>query len=69
MCQAVQDLIDETRKEGKLTDLFEYVEHGSMKITSAAKEANLTIEKFKQEMSLRGYIVPQCKKSKATSAS
>ena len=64
MCQVVQELLDESN----LTKLFEYVEHGSMKIASAAKEANLTIEKFKDEMSSRGYVVPQRKKSKATAS-
>ena len=68
MCQAVQDLIDETRKEGKLTDLFEYVEQGLMTLANASKAAKLTKEKFKEEMSLRGYIVPQRKKSKATAS-
>ena len=69
MCQAVQDLIDETRKEGKLTDLFEYVEQGLMTVANASKAAKLTKEKFKEEMALRGYTVPQRKNSKAAAAS
>ena len=64
MCQAVQDLID----ENTLTKLFEYVEHGSMKLADAAKEADLTIDQFKKEMTLRGYTIPKRRTSKAVAA-
>ena len=68
MRQNVQDLIDECMKESALNKLFEYVEQGLMTVTNASIAAKLTKEKFKEEMSLRGYIVPQRKKSKATAS-
>ena len=61
MCQAVQNLIDEST----LTKLFEYVEHGTMKLAGAAREADLTIDQFRKEMTLKGYTVPERRTSKA----
>ena len=68
MRQALQDLMDENYKERRLMDLFEYVEHGTMKLAGAAREADLTIDQFRKEMALRGYTGPERRTSKAAAA-
>ena len=60
--------MDENYKERRLMDLLKYVEHGTMKLAGAAKEANLTIDQFRKEMTLRGYTVPERRTSKTVAA-
>lgn len=59
MCEKVDQLAKAREQEAVLSTLFRGVEAGGIKITFAAKEANLPLNEFKDQMRLRGFRVPQ----------
>lgn len=54
VCEAVKDMIDESRlegkTEGKMQTLVELVKEGTLSIVKAATKANMTVEQFEKEM-------------------
>lgn len=54
VCEAVKDMIDESRLEGKVEGkiqiLVELVREGTLSIMNAATKANMTVEQFEKEM-------------------
>ena len=50
VCEAVKDMIDESRLEGKIQTLVELVKEGTLSIVKAAAKANMTVEQFEKEM-------------------
>ncbi|MBQ9211679.1 MAG: hypothetical protein IJ153_08270 [Clostridia bacterium] len=58
MCEKVDQLAREREKEAVLTTLFEGVQEGGVKVTYAAKKANLSLNEFKDQMRMRGFTVP-----------
>ena len=50
MCKAVVEIKEEGIKEGILDTLISLVKDGLLDINEAAKRANLSVEKFKEEM-------------------
>ncbi len=61
MCEVIEQLANER----VLNLLFEEVQDGCVKIAYAAKKANLSLDEFKEQMTLRGYTIPQ-RKSRST---
>lgn len=59
MCEKVDQLARQREQEAVLMTLFRGVEAGGIKVTFAAKEANLSLNEFKDQMRLRGFNVPQ----------
>ncbi len=59
MCEKVDQLARQREQEAVLMTLFRGVEAGGVKVTFAAKEANLSLNEFKDQMRLRGFSVPQ----------
>ena len=57
MCEVVEQFV----KERVLNLLFEGVQDGAYKIAYAAKQVNLSLTEFKEQMTSRGYTVPQRK--------
>lgn len=51
--------IDAVVADRRINDLFEYVNKGGMSLDFAAKEAGLTPQKFKTEMTAHGFKVPE----------
>ena len=68
MCEKVDQLAKAREQEAVLSTLFRGVEAGGIKITFAAKEANLPLNEFKDQMRLRGFSVPQRRRSTTTTA-
>ena len=65
MCEVVEQFA----RERVLDTLFECVQDGVIKnIASAAQKANLPLKEFKEQMSLRGFTVPQRKERSAANA-
>ena len=62
MCEKVDQLAREREHEAVLVTLFEGVQDGGLRVTYAAKKANLSLNEFKDQMRLRGFIVPQRKR-------
>ena len=58
MCEKVDQLAREREHEAVLVTLFEGVQDGGTKITYAARKANLSVNEFKDQMRLRGFIIP-----------
>lgn len=54
VCEAVKDMINESRlegkAEGKIQMLKELVKDGTLSVVSAAAKANMTAEQFKKEL-------------------
>lgn len=50
VCEAVKDMIDESRLEGKMQTLVELVKDGTLSITKAAAKANMTVKEFEKQM-------------------
>ena len=66
MCEKVDQLARQREQEAVLMPLFRGVEAGGVKVTFAAKEANLSLNEFKDQMRLRGFSVPQRKGRSST---
>lgn len=66
MCEKVDQLARQREQEAVLMTLFRGVEAGGVKVTFAAKEANLSLNEFKDQMRLRGFSVPQRKGRSST---
>lgn len=66
MCEKVEKLFKEREKELLLNTLFKGVQSGGLRITYAAQEAGLSLNDFKTEMQMRGYIVPQSRSRNST---
>lgn len=64
MCEKVQKEFDSM----ELFRLFGYVQRGSMKLTPAAREANLPPKEFKKQMILNGFSIPETGRKPAASA-
>lgn len=50
MCKAVVEIKEEGIKEGVLDILISLVKDGLLDINEAAKRANMSVEKFKEEI-------------------
>lgn len=50
VCEAVKDMIDESRLEGKMQTLVELVKDGTLSIAKAAAKANMTVKEFEKQM-------------------
>ncbi len=61
MCEVVEQLVKEREHETVLNHLFKGVQDGAYKIAYAAKQVNLSLDEFKNQMTLRGYTTPQRK--------
>ena len=61
MCEKVDQLARQREQEAVLITLFKGVQDGGLRVTYAAKEANLSLNEFKDQMRLRGFNVPQRK--------
>ena len=48
MCKAIEDLIEEGKKEGKLEILLSMIEDGILSIKQAADRMNMTVASFKK---------------------
>jgi len=48
--------------------LFKGVQDGAYKFAYAAKQVNLSLDEFKEQMKLRGYTIPQRKSRSAETA-
>ncbi len=59
MCEKVDQLAREREQEAILVTLFEGVQAGGVKITYAAKKANLSLNEFKDQMRQRGFEAPR----------
>lgn len=68
MCEKVDQLAREREQETVLVTLFEGGQDGGLRVTYAAKKANLSLNEFKGQMRVRGFIVPQCKRRTAAVA-
>lgn len=66
MCEKVDQLARQREQEAVLMTLFRGVEAGGVKVTFAAKEANLSLNEFKDQMRLRGFSVPHRKGRSST---
>lgn len=65
MCEVVEQFAKEREHEAVLNLLFEEVQDGCVKIAYAAKKASLSLDEFKEQMTSRGYTIPQ-RKSRST---
>ena len=68
MCEKVDQLAREREHEAVLVTLFEGVQDGGLRVTYAAKKANLSLNEFKDQMRLRGFSVPQRRRRTAAAA-
>ena len=68
MCEKVEQLARQREQEAVLITLFEGVQDGGIRVTYAAKKANLSLNEFKDQMRLRGFSVPQRRGRAATTA-
>jgi len=59
VCEKVDQLARQREQEAVLVTLFKGVQDGGLRVTYAAKEANLSLNEFKDQMRLRGFSVPQ----------
>ena len=66
MCEKVDQLARQREQEAVLVTLFEGVQDGGLRVTYAAKKANLSLNDFKDQMRLRGFSVPQRKGRSST---
>ncbi|MBR1627694.1 MAG: hypothetical protein IJ679_00305 [Lachnospiraceae bacterium] len=55
----IDAMVAEDRAKTTMNNLFEYVNKGGMSLDFAAKEAGLTPQKFKTEMTAHGFKVPE----------
>jgi len=69
MCEKVDQLARQREQEAVLLTLFKGVQDGGLRVTYAAKEANLSLNDFKDQMRLRGFNVPQRRGKSSTVAS
>ena len=68
MCEVIEQFVKEREHEAVLKLLFEEVQDGGVKIAYAAKKANLSLDEFKEQMTSRGYTIPQRKSRSAETA-
>lgn len=64
MCEKVQKEFESM----ELIRLFGYVQRGSMKLTPAAREANLSPREFKKQMIMSGFTIPESGRKQSTTA-
>ena len=69
MCEKVDQLARQREQEAVLLTPFKGVQDGGLRVTYAAKEANLSLNDFKDQMRLRGFNVPQRRGKSSTVAS
>lgn len=50
VCEAVKDMINESRQEGKIQMLRELVKDGTLSVVKAAAKAEMTVEQFEKEL-------------------
>ena len=59
MCELFEKFAKEREREVVLNLLFKGVQDGGVKIAYAARQVNLSLNEFKDQMRLRGFTVPQ----------
>lgn len=59
MSEILEEYYKQREREYMMTLLFEGVQDGGVKISYAAKKADLSVNEFKKQMVLRGFILPQ----------
>lgn len=64
MCEKVQKEFESM----ELLRLFGYVQRGSMKLTPAAREANLPPREFKKQMIMSGFSIPETGRKTSSAA-
>ena len=52
MCQAIEEMVEDGKKEGRLEILMSLVQDGLLNVTEAAKRANMTLDEFEKSMNL-----------------
>ena len=57
MCEAIEGLIEDGRKEGKFIALFKLIKEGIITCKQAAKSLDMSEKTFKKQLSDYGYVV------------
>ena len=57
MCEAIEGLIEDGRKEGKFIALFKLIKEGIITCKQAAKSLDMSEKSFKKQLSDYGYVI------------
>lgn len=57
MCEAIEGIKEDSRKEGEFKALFRLIEDGIITIKQAAKSLNISEKAFKKQLSEYGYVI------------
>ena len=57
MCEAIEGLIEDGRKEGQFTALLNLIKSGVITIKQAADSLNMSEKSFKKQLSDYGYVI------------
>ena len=57
MCEAIEGLIEEGRKEGQFTALLNLIKSGVITLKQAADSLNMSEKSFKKQLSDYGYVI------------
>ena len=56
MCEAIKEIVEDSKLEGKLETLIEFIQDGLITIEQAAQRLNTTVEKFKLRSKKLGHV-------------
>ncbi len=57
MCEALEGLIEDGRKEGQFTALLNLIKSGVITLKQAADSLNMSEKSFKKQLSDYGYVI------------